>query len=299
MYKHILVPLDGSSYSEAAVPYSIKLARSLKARLTFLHIIEKSPPESVHGDRHLKTIDESVDYLGNLLKACCPPGIEADFHVHAEDEKGVVRDIAVHHDEISSDLIVMTTHGWGGVREIFFGNIAEQILKLGTMPVLFIPPSLSKTAGKNWPGKVLLPLDGTGEHEAGYDAAVAIARAFGSKLYMALVIPTLQTLNPEKNAIGILLPGTTRAMLDIQETDALKYLENKRIKTEAEGLKVKTEICRGDPAAGVNRIVNENGIELIVLGTHGKAGLSAFWAGSIGAKIKNRAKSSILFVPIV
>ncbi len=299
MYNSILIPLDGSSYSEAAVPFSIFLAGKLDARVTLLHVIEKSPPKSVHGEHHLAGYEEASAYLENLKKKFYQSGIKVDYHIHAGDEISVDRAIAMHNEEISADIILMTTHGWGGLKEIFFGNIAQQILNIGTMPVLFIPPVFKALPqGAKWPLKILLPLDGTSVHEKGHEAAAAIAKSCGSELYLAFVIPTLNTLPAEQTAVGVLLPGATREVLEIQENDAQDYLQKKKEEFQAKGLTVKTEICRGDPALGINRIANEYDIDLIVLGTHGRAGLSAFWAGSIGARITNRARAAILFVPI-
>ncbi len=53
MFKHILVPLDGSKLAEAALPAAVSLAETLHAPVTLLHVIEQDAPEEVHRDRHL------------------------------------------------------------------------------------------------------------------------------------------------------------------------------------------------------------------------------------------------------
>ena len=53
MFKHILVPLDGSNLSEAALTPAAILAEKFKAPVTLLHVIEQGAPSEVHADRHL------------------------------------------------------------------------------------------------------------------------------------------------------------------------------------------------------------------------------------------------------
>ena len=58
MFKHILVPLDGSKLAEAAIPASISLAQKLNAPVTLLHILEKDAPQEVHKDHHITQAEE-------------------------------------------------------------------------------------------------------------------------------------------------------------------------------------------------------------------------------------------------
>lgn len=66
MFKHILVPLDGSVMSEAALPVAALLAQRTGAALTLIHVVEKNAPSAVHNDRHLVTAEEATAYLDAL-----------------------------------------------------------------------------------------------------------------------------------------------------------------------------------------------------------------------------------------
>ena len=55
MFKHILLPLDGSQLAEAAIPFAVKLCQKLNSQITLLHVIEKDASPEVHGQRHLTT----------------------------------------------------------------------------------------------------------------------------------------------------------------------------------------------------------------------------------------------------
>ena len=64
MFKHILVPLDGSTLAEAALPAAVSLAQTYKAPVTLLHVIEQDAPEEVHRDRHLtKAVEAEARWI--------------------------------------------------------------------------------------------------------------------------------------------------------------------------------------------------------------------------------------------
>ena len=67
---------------------------------------------------------------------------------------------------------------------------------------------------------------------------------------------------------------------------------------QATGLTVKAAIRRGDPATAIVEAAYAAHADMIVLGTHGKAGMDAFWAGSISPKISGRSKLPLLLVPV-
>ena len=64
MFKHILVPLDGSSLAEAALPAAVSLAHTFKAPVTLLHVIEQDAPTEIHQYRHLTEAGEACVEAG-------------------------------------------------------------------------------------------------------------------------------------------------------------------------------------------------------------------------------------------
>ena len=75
MFKHLLVPLDGSQLAEAALPAAAYLAQKLDATVTLVHIIEHDAPAEVHGERHLTNADEANAYLTEVARRAFPPGV--------------------------------------------------------------------------------------------------------------------------------------------------------------------------------------------------------------------------------
>lgn len=102
------------------------------------------------------------------------------------EQDDVVRTIAAHAAALGTDLIVICTHGHGGLRDLLFGSVAQQVLSGGTIPVLLIQPA----AGKQAPfacRRILVPLDGTGPSEAALPVASALAAACGAEVLLAHV----------------------------------------------------------------------------------------------------------------
>jgi nucleotide-binding universal stress UspA family protein len=298
MYRHILVPLDGSTFSEASIPYSIYLALTFGAKVTLIHIVEQNAPQHVHGEHHISSRDEAVRYFEGIIRDRFPDDVEVDFHVHKQEKINVVKAIAMHHEELSSDIIVMTTHGWGGIKEILYGNNAQQILNLGTIPVLFVPPNNIGRNESTCMNRILIPLDGTKEHEPGLETAVILAGSCHAEIYLTLVVPTLNTLKAGFSGTGLLLPGSTSELLNIIEQEAVDYFIDKKNEIEKSGLKVNVEIYRGEPSAIIAGIAEKYSIDLIVLGTHGKSGMNAFWSGSLAAKLAGKTRTAILMIPL-
>ena len=81
MFKHLLVPLDGSTLAEAALPTAAYFAQTLGAGVTLLHVIERNAPDTVHRERHLTEPGEACDYLGEVRARAFPPEAQVEQHV--------------------------------------------------------------------------------------------------------------------------------------------------------------------------------------------------------------------------
>lgn len=298
MFKHILLPLDGSQLSEAAVPIVAYLAKKLKAQVTLLHVIEKNAPSSVHGQRHLTNEDEACQYLANLAETHFASSLEVYRHVHTDEVSKVSQSIVQHSDELDPDLIVMCAHGEGGLHDFMVGNIAQQIIAAGSVPVLLLQPQSSEELGFTGFERILVALDGNPDHESGYEVAIELAEEIKASIHLIQVVPTLATLNPKHSVTGTLLPATTSALLEIDEENAREYLIEKIKEIQKKAIPVSAEVERGDPAQQVVQSAEANDTQLIILGTHGKSGMNAFWAGSVAPKIVEQTHLPILLVPV-
>ena len=298
MFKRLLVLLDGSPLAETALPVAASLAHLTHADVTLLHIIERNAPTEVHNVRHLANVDEAGTYLDEVAQRSFPASLHVDNHVHTSAVDDVARSIVEHAVELRSDLIVMCAHGHGGPRRFLFGSNAQQIIALGKTPVLLIPPRLSGTTPEFNCRRILVPLDGNPDHEQGLPVAIDLAQTCQAAIHLVEVVPKRETLTDEKAATGKLLPLTTTALLDMQQRDAGSYLQNQIAKIQTAGVSVSAEVSRGDPVTTVVEAAKQAGADLIVLGTHGKTGLDAFWSGSITPRVLEQSSTPLLLVRI-
>jgi nucleotide-binding universal stress UspA family protein len=80
MFTHLLVPLDGSSLAEQALPAAAYLAQLLPARITLLHLIERNPPSEIHHERHLTDAAEASAYLQDIQQRAFSPEVPVECH---------------------------------------------------------------------------------------------------------------------------------------------------------------------------------------------------------------------------
>ena len=297
MFKNIMVPLDGSRLSEAVLPTASWLASATGATVTLLHVLERNAPATIHGERHLTRAAEAESYLTDLARRVFPAGVKVICHVHTAETRDVVLSIAEHESEMAPDLIVMCTHGWGGVRTLLFGSIAQQVVATGKVPILLIRPAEGEAADFVC-RHILAPFDGNSAHAAGLELAAELAKTCSAELHVVFVVPTFGTLAAQLWAAGRLLPAASRVLLDVASADARTCIADWIRRLQGRGLEVTGEVRRGGPARVIARAADARQADLIVLATHGKAGTRAFWAESMAQKILNRSRRPMLLVPI-
>ena len=298
MFKRLLVPLDGSKLAESALPVVSFLTQVFETSVVLVHVIEQNPPEKVHGEHHLRTAEEAKKYLEEISCRSLPPDALVEYHVHTTEVQKVAKSIIDHVREFDSDLIVMCTHGGGGAHDLLFGSIAQQVMAFGATPVLVIRPSLGTVAASFRCKRILVPLDGNPEHERCLPLAVDLAIACESSLHLLTVVPTFGTLSGEWTVTSRLLPGTTSRMLDMSVSGLEEYLQSHQSRLQRSGLEVTCDVLRGEPSQIIVDAGQALEIDVIVLGTHGKKGTGAFWAGSVASKVSRNSRTPLLLVPV-
>jgi len=120
----------------------------------------------------------------------------------------------------------------------------------------------------------------------------------GPEIRLLFVVPTRWTLPAEKGITGRLLPGATAAVLGLAQQEAASYLQGQVARIQSQGLTVSAQIGRGDPTTVIVEVAGQSEAELIVLGTHGKTGMEAFWSGSVAPQVSQRSHLPVLLVPL-
>ena len=299
MFTHILVPLDGSSLAEAALPAAAFLACKFGARVTLFHVVERNAPSEVHGQAHLNNAQEAVVYLGNLSQRLFPQGIPVDCHVHENQADDVAGSIVAHAAELKHDMVIMCSHGRGKALHLFLGSIAQKVIAMGSLPVLITHPDDQGGAPAFSCNNILVPLDGNPDHAQALPVSKGIARACDAALHLAIVIPSFASLSGEIKVSSRMLPATASRMLDMASEEARESIQTELTALREQGFAASAHVLRGDPAKTIVNAAADAKVDLIVLATHGKTGMEAFWAGSVTHTICSRSKSPLLLIPIV
>jgi len=294
-FKRILVPLDGSRLAEAVLPAAFAVAGRCGATVTLLHVLEHNAPETVHGEPHLNDTEQARHYLDEVAARYQESAVPAEVHIHENLEHNVARSIAAHAAELSVDLIALATHGSGGLRGFLFGSIAQQALRQTTVPVLLVRPE-SSDAGLSTFRRILVPLDGTPQAQVALPVAVMLATAGNAALHLLRVVPTVGAIQSSSGA-ATFSPSATAALLDIEGEAAGDALSDLREEIPAI-LRITQEVRRGDVVDELLTGVEKADADLIVMSTHGRAGLEGLWTGSVASRLIGRLSRPVILVPI-
>lgn len=144
-YRTIVVPLDGSGWSQRAVPHAIDIARVSDAEVVLLHVF--NPPARDYapdlalagGDDPLQTLREQAkQYLIGLRTELRNESCRVRTHLsEGPDTAHLICDYS---RAEKADLIVMSTRGRSGLARLLFGSVAQQVMECIHIPVLLIKP---------------------------------------------------------------------------------------------------------------------------------------------------------------
>jgi nucleotide-binding universal stress UspA family protein len=139
MYKHILVPTDGSKCSEEAVHRGLALAKQLGAEVTFLYAVEDPAYDLPRAASYRQPFHDYLKQEAEIsLRRAKTWADEAGVKATTKlvDHQQPVQ--AIHEAEKDVDLIVMGTHGRRGFNRFAFGSVAEGVLRRSAKPCLVI-----------------------------------------------------------------------------------------------------------------------------------------------------------------
>jgi nucleotide-binding universal stress UspA family protein len=297
MLRRILVPLDGSPLAEAVLPAVGTLASRFNARVTLFHVLETAAPDTVHGQPHLTDPARAQAYLERLARHPLLAGCAVDVHVHETKATDVAASVVTHAEELGAELIALATHGERTLRSFLFGRVALRALQRGTTPILLVrPASAAATAFRC--RTILVPLDGTSCHEPSLPMAAALATAFDATVALMTVVPTVTTLPGPQAATAALLPSATREVLNLAEQQTATYLQEREAALRTQGVAVRSAVRRGDPVTALLDAAKAQQADLVVMATHGKGPLEAFWSGSLTPKVMETLDPPLLLVRV-
>lgn len=138
MYKRILVPTDGSAGMTRVIDHASDLARSHGAELHFLYVVNTASFANLPMETSWESVTSMLRDEGeNALQAAEDRAV-ADDTVTTITEGPPSREIVEYARERDCDLIVMGTHGRGGLNRLILGSVAERVVRSSEVPVLTV-----------------------------------------------------------------------------------------------------------------------------------------------------------------
>jgi len=139
--EHVLVPVDFSRHSEGAVKHALEFCRAYGSRMHLLHVFEQPVTPEVYAGGGLATVSDFSVVEGSLREAllgvATRAGAEVETEIHVTEGRAVAG-ILEQAEEISADLIVIATHGLGGLTHVMLGSVTDKVLRRADCPVLTV-----------------------------------------------------------------------------------------------------------------------------------------------------------------
>ena len=305
MFKSLLVPLDGSEFSERSLPLVRGIARATGASLHFAHVHVSHPPDALlsnpqfhfegldmaeYDDRHR---EEEKEYLTSVVESLDQRDSSADCVLL---EGSVADELAAYARQVGAEAIFMTTHGHTGMRRLWLGSVADSLMRHTHLPLLVIHPG----EHGHVPADVrtfehgLVPLDGSDLSEAILGPACDLAEATGAGLTLTHVVSSRAV-----GGSGLFSPSAEHVGPALDKAE--DYLARVAEPLRAKGLRVRTYALAADrPAPAIGRVAQRLGADVIAIATHGYGGLKRALLGSVAEEVLRRSPVPLLIQrPIV
>lgn len=292
MYQHILVPLDGSAFSEAALPLALELSRRTGADVHFATVLEPVTSFAYEGWEGA-AVEWSQKYLENVLDRI---GDQAGGEVTTAVLSGhTVEMLQGEVESRGADVVVMASHGRGAMSRLWLGSVADGFVREANLPVILVRPAEGAEAVTEFShsfNTLLIPLDGSELSEAALQHATEFGELFDSAYHLTRVVSyPVDVASPY-------LPHTAQLNHQIMEDakrGAAEYLEAHAETMRRRGLRVTTSVALDAQAGhGILTEAEAVGSDLVAMATHGRTGLARFLLGSAADKVLRGSHSPLL-----
>lgn len=302
MYQKILVPLDGSRLAECVLPHVDALAAGNKeTKITFLYVVQPLDVPMVNSvyKKRIETDAKSAaeKYLKKLVARAKYREKAISKVILGKVADGIV-DYATEHQ---MDLMIMATHGRSGISRWLYGSVAEKVIHETKIPVFLVKAGdcrkVSYAKGKKI--RVLVPLDGSKVAESVLPHLKELSRQL-SENRIEVILTRVCEIFASPLSYPPPMPMTWDEYLKYETTRCKSicqdYLNEVREELIRNGLKVRTEVFEGNPAELLIDYADKNPIDLIVMSTHGRTGVSKWAFGSIAEKVLKGSRCPILLI---
>jgi len=272
MYERILIPTDGSQSAEAAARHGAAIAAAFDASIHVISVVVTRACGDGLADAQAQ---DAVSTLEKRFEQ------EADLSWRSVVERGSPYEaILSYSSEHDIDLIVMGTHGRRGLSRTLLGSVTERVIRVSNDPVLAVPPRASGREREEYE-TVLIPTDGSPAATVAVDHGIAIAERVGASVRVLCVIEGERGLPP----LG-----------DPLRDEAVEAVEAVAERASGRDVPLTTHVQPGTPHEVLTNFVSASGIDLVAMGTHGRAGVRRQLLGSVTERVLRTSDAPVLTV---
>ncbi len=292
----VMVPLDGSPFAEQALPWAIAIVRKTRARLR-LTLVHQSPRPApvdeatlrLHTRMELMLRKSEREYLRALAaRIKSEHGVQATAAMLQGSPAPILRDYVT---DIGVDLVVMTTHGRGGIQRLWLGSVADHLVRSAEVPMLLVRP-VEGPVPSPAVGQILIPLDGSPRAEAALPPAMAMAATFGAGLALLTAVhPVPVVIDPPTS-----FPTEINEELTaLQRSQAQDYLDGVVGRLNEAGVRASgAAVLAGRVFDAIQAAAQARGTGMVALATHGRGGLRRMVLGSVADKLVRAGELPVL-----
>jgi len=318
MFQHILVPLDGSSCAEQVLPVAARLARASGATIMLLTVVDSAheavsyrmagpymPPDTIERD-----LTAAQSYLDQVSQRSLLIGASLEKHVDLGNPAAMILSRAEALTEQPIDLIVMSSHGYTGIKRWFLGSVAEKIARHAPVPVLILREGEPLRTHVRFDGmsaiRALIPVDTSARSLDAIPPAAHIVAALSSQEHGHLQLTQIAVV-PEH----------------VDKTERDRLIREVRQNLDAVGQSIREGLVADvgpdlhltlswalsmerDIAEGIVRLAEKGEqfaevgdaerCDLIAMTTHGATGLGKWAVGSITERVLHATRLPLLIV---
>ena len=324
--KTILVPVDGSHFAEQALRYAHILARVLDAQVHLLEVIPDLERERMRidsltlvyagelaseqmrltHDAAIALRNHTESYLQSLAEPLQAHDIQTKVHVHFGHAAEEIRILA---NDIQADLIVMATHGYGGIKRWTLGSVADKVIHATNIPVLLIRGDDQLPLRHLELRRLLVPLDGSALSSQALPLAQDLAEKANAKIILLYAVDPVSETLPSVGMDGAIfsmsvdersnhtMPEISAALEERREraVQSLEHMLGTMGNMKQRSVAVSVV---GYPAEIIVDEAERRQVDLIVMATHGYSGIKRWALGSVADKVLHSTQTPLLLIRV-
>jgi nucleotide-binding universal stress UspA family protein len=297
MYKNIMVPTDCSGFDREAIRVALRVAERSEAKVRLVRVLTTgtffgmaAAPDSV--TLSVEAMREEHDTaLAELYALAAECRNEGEQQVTVSLERGPVPDALESYAKRNDvDLIVISSHGRGGISRITLGSVTDSLIRHTTIPVLVVKPPSSylNPQVREAFHRILVPLDGSALAEQVLAPVMTLASLDDAEIRLLFILKprtSAERYSPENR-----LPWWEK---DVSSAQAYLFAAADRLRHK--GFAVITEVIIGDSVAEeIATYAGREKVDLIAIATHGRGGLSRMLRSSVADDVTRTARACVL-----